>query len=229
MLLETKIALGTSTRPSKCGNAPILRRHSRYLICRDYENYAQAVSTDISSSPKKFWSFNNQCRNRQQIPEALSYGTKNAAGSERPNLFLKFFSNCLLPDSNLSITPAHSLPNANHSLSQIQTDSREVFQYLCRIPIHRSPGPDGLNPKFIRNCTSSLSQPLALLFNRCFSVGTFNGNAPTSFRFIKQAPRMMLQTTALYCCFPYYRPCYSQQIILFHLSLFILPTTWFLP
>jgi hypothetical protein len=134
------------------------------------------VSSTISTNPRKFWAFVNVCHNYSRIPDVISHDNRIAVGSDRSELFIKFFSECFVARDLTSenLINDNSLPPAvNSTLSDLQTSPHEVFEFLCRITPHRSMGPDGISPIFLRNCASSLCIPLSIIFNRCFFLGIF--------------------------------------------------------
>ena len=59
----------------------------------------------------------------------------------------------------------------NSKLSNILCDTKEVEKLLKKLNIYKSPGPDSLPPRILKECASVLSSPLCFFFNKSFSTG----------------------------------------------------------
>ena len=54
----------------------------------------------------------------------------------------------------------------------IQCSVDEVEHFLRNINVSKSPGPDNIRPRILKECACELAPPLASIFNRLFSSGT---------------------------------------------------------
>ena len=59
----------------------------------------------------------------------------------------------------------------NSKLSNILCDTKEVEKLLKNLNIYKSPGPDSLPPRILKECASVLSSSLCFFFNKSFSTG----------------------------------------------------------
>ena len=59
----------------------------------------------------------------------------------------------------------------NCKLSNILCNTKEVEKLLKNLNIYKSPGPDSLPPRILKECASVLSSPLCFFFNKSFSTG----------------------------------------------------------
>ena len=59
----------------------------------------------------------------------------------------------------------------NCKLSNILCNTKEVEKLLRNLDIYKSPGPDSLPPRILKECASVLSSPLCFFFNKSFSTG----------------------------------------------------------
>ena len=59
----------------------------------------------------------------------------------------------------------------NCKLSNILCNTKEVEKLLKNLNIYKSPGPDSLPPRILKECASVLSLPLCFFFNKSFSTG----------------------------------------------------------
>ena len=68
-----------------------------------------------------------------------------------------------------------NLPNLEYitdkKLCHILCSATEVEKLLRNLNIYKSPGPDCISPRILRECAQVLSSPLALFLNTSFSQG----------------------------------------------------------
>lgn len=75
----------------------------------------------------------------------------------------------------------------NDRLSRILCTTSEVEKYLKTLNAHKSPGPDSIPPRILKECAQELSTPLCALFNKSFSTGLLpTGKWPTLHQFTKR-------------------------------------------
>jgi len=49
-------------------------------------------------------------------------------------------------------------------LSSVEIDETEVLDVLRRLQIDKSPGPDGIHPRVLKECATEMAYPLTFLF-----------------------------------------------------------------
>jgi hypothetical protein len=54
-------------------------------------------------------------------------------------------------------------------LGIIECTEQEVERHLKKLNVNKSPGPDNIPPRILRECASQLAPSLATLFNKSFS------------------------------------------------------------
>ena len=146
---------------------------------RKYKEYIDNITGDTKNNPKRFWTLINNRRNSSRIPNELTFKNTCVNEKDRAKTFNEFFASSFAsPPSRSSSSPYPLQPVCYESLSSISTTPSEVFTLLSSLSEHRALGPDNIHTYFLRNVASSLSQPLSLLLNRCFSEGVF----PTSWK-----------------------------------------------
>lgn len=71
-----------------------------------------------------------------------------------------------------------SLPEFDHVLDEklhnVVCTPSEVEKHLKNLNIHKSPGPDKLLPRILKECALELSMSLCNLFNKSFQSGSLN-------------------------------------------------------
>jgi len=61
----------------------------------------------------------------------------------------------------------------NHYLTFSCISFADVMERLDKLSVAKGPGPDGIHPRFIKNCALSLCEPLLIIYNKSLSEGVF--------------------------------------------------------
>lgn len=140
-----------------------------------YQLYVCNMSVKLKSNPKEFWKFVNMKRKCDEYPTFMNYnGNTSNDNAEISEYFRDFFS---IPYSNPSFCA--DVNNFNHinNNSQISLDlqiaSTQLIDYLEKLNMNYSPGPDGIPESILKKCSNALALPLSILFNTSLSVGIF--------------------------------------------------------
>ncbi|XP_062557501.1 uncharacterized protein LOC134222358 [Armigeres subalbatus] len=142
-----------------------------------YIAHQRKVQVKLRHNPKGFWNYVNQQRKESGLPTVMTNGNIECSSTEDIcNLFQQQFSNVFTDDSlelhqineaanNVPVRP----PVGNHPI----VDADTVADICCTVKASTSCGPDGIPAYVLKNCSNSLSVPLASLFNVSLQVGTF--------------------------------------------------------
>ena len=142
------------------------------LSRKDKLNYINRVENSINNKNSKyFFKYISEINNKSGFPNVLHYNNETANnGSDIVNLFVKKFGN-VYRNFNLNNT---NIPfDFQNSFNQIVIYDNDVINAIKDLNINSSPGPDGIHPKFIKECMVGLVQPLVKIFNYSLSCGTF--------------------------------------------------------
>ena len=70
------------------------------------------------------------------------------------------------------------------SMGEITVDPKGVAKLLDGLNVHKAPGPDGLNARVLKECTTQISPILALIYNESLA----QGNVPDDWRHANVSP-----------------------------------------
>ena len=123
---------------------------------------------DTALITKKFWSYVKSSSNSHRIPECVEYlGTLRFDRKEQSELFNDFFFAQFSSPSSYGI----NIDVSNDSRFDIVFDAKRVYELLKNINSNKAQGPDGIHGKILKNCASSLSYPLSVLFKMSYNSG----------------------------------------------------------
>ncbi len=108
------------------------------------------------------------------IPDLITQDQTATDARAKANLLNNFFAEqTKLPDADIQIPDADSLPFNEECFSSIFTTPSEVYDILQSLKVNKAAGPDGLTPRLLRLCSSGIATSLAILFNRSYAEGCF--------------------------------------------------------
>ena len=87
--------------------------------------------------------------------------------------FYKLFSESSNYDINADCT--------NNEEFKIYFSRSRVKNLLCNLNANKAMGPDKINGKVLKNCSSSLSTPLSILFEKCYNSSSIPDEWKSSF------------------------------------------------
>ena len=110
----------------------------------------------------------------EAIPCIVDGDTIASSNTEKANILNSFFAaQSTMPPA----APDHQLPPFNYltndPIHTVQTSPFEVFKILSHLNANKACGPDLISNKILKECATSLSEPLADLFNKSFNQGKF--------------------------------------------------------
>ena len=147
-----------------------MRKLTKKHIHLSYIQYLKNLFMKLKTDPRLFLSFHSMKSNRKRILEIVYY---NEAHSTNPatkvELFNQFFRTVYCaPTSEKAFSI--DVVNPNFLLS-IKTPASEVKRILQNLDVTKAAGADNIPSLILKVCSDELSKPLALLFNRSFSLG----------------------------------------------------------
>ena len=125
-------------------------------------------SGDNSIITKKLWSLVKSASNSSRIPEMVSYkGKFRNNPTDQATLFNEFFCDQFSEISDYDI----GIDFSNDENFNIEFDKNTVADLLRKTNAHKAQGPDGIHGHILKNCASSISYPLSLIFTTSYNIG----------------------------------------------------------
>ena len=82
----------------------------------------------------------------------------------------KFFASVFTDEDSLSVHPPENIRSQN-SISDILISELDVLRTVEKIKVNKSPGPDKIAPRILKETKHQISKPLSTLFNKSLTVG----------------------------------------------------------
>ena len=146
-----------------------LRNQVRRLTKKGKKLLEKNIAKSCKANPKSFWKYaQTKLKTRVGIPDLqlqnsddISY-TKN--DQEKANILQNFFSSVFTEE------PPGDLPHFekrkyDSELNYLLITTDMVKNKLLKIKVNKSPGPDQIHPRVLHETTSSIIEPLTIIFN----------------------------------------------------------------
>ena len=148
-----------------------MRKITKKHIHLSYVQYLKNLSMKLKTDPKLFWSFHSMKSRRKRIPEIVYYNEMQSTNpATKVELFNRQFFRTVYSAPTSEKTFPIDVVNPNLLLS-LKTTASEVKRILQNFDVTKATGADNIPARILKVCSQELSKPLALLFNRSFSLG----------------------------------------------------------
>ena len=130
-------------------------------------NKEKSIAKDAKQNPKKFWNYvNNKTKTKPGIPNLQkSQDDKDLTQSdqEKASVLLNYFSTVFTnePQDNM---PTIDPKAVQSTLNEIHITEELVRKKLSALKTSKSPGPDKIHPRILKELKNELTKPLTLLF-----------------------------------------------------------------
>ncbi|RYE05026.1 MAG: hypothetical protein EOP33_07750, partial [Rickettsiaceae bacterium] len=146
------------------------------LNLRLYGEYMERMASYARDDSKSFWQHVNKRRKVNASPKLLHYHHTSSANEQiQAELFAEFFATNFNSPSTISVLVDGSTTScgepSNHVLFELSNNF--ILDELLNIDTSKGIGPDGIHPLVLKNCASSLSDPLSIIFNESLRLGRF--------------------------------------------------------
>ena len=152
-----------------------LRRDAKRLIKQSKKNLEAHIASISKSNPKEFFSF---IRKKKVLtptigPLVATNGTHTNDESEMAKILNSFFVSVFTAEES-SVLPSSPTvrTGGDVTISDIVISESDVMFAINKLKINKTPGPDRISPKVLKQVSSEISRPLAYIFNSSLRSGT---------------------------------------------------------
>ena len=152
-----------------------LRRKAKRLIKQSKLSTEIHVANQSKTNPKEFYSFVRQKRvTTSSIGPIINENGDYTNDDKQICSILNSFFASVFTAEDLSSIPSmpDALTNNNEGLNSFIITERDVLKCIDKLKINKSPGPDTISPRILKEAKFELVTPLTLLFNKSLQSGT---------------------------------------------------------
>lgn len=128
---------------------------------------------NAKTNPKLFWKYvNSKTRTKPKIGSLYINGDKSIMAEteeDKANILARYFDKVFVREPDGEI-PKQDYWNA-FPLNDINISRNRIRKIIGKLERDKSPGPDEIHPKIIKEMSEVLFDPLMILFESSFHVG----------------------------------------------------------
>jgi hypothetical protein len=130
------------------------------------------IAENVKHNPKKFWSYvQSKTKTCSSIPDLYIDSDKKtltSSDSEKANFLADFFSSVFTEEDDL-VMPELDINPDIPKLDILNISAETIKKKLDNLKIDKSPGPDNIHPRILRELSKILSEPLSIIYNNSFT------------------------------------------------------------
>lgn len=136
---------------------------------RDYE---KEIAKQAKRNPKVFYRHvNNKLKTRNDIPNIRTGdGDEKFDDKQKADTFNNYFSSVYTAEDMKNMP--YMIRRNGAELTNVEVGEEEVLKLLLKLLPEKSPGPDCIHPRVLKECATELAYPLTQLFHTSLKEGT---------------------------------------------------------
>ena len=149
-----------------------LRNAATYGVRSAKREFEKKLADEIKVNPKSFWSY---VRSKTKVKKGISDldkedGTRTQNDEEKADVLNKFFASVFTRE-DLENIPDPEMKFDGTPLEGLNISSDEVLKKLMKMNPSKSPGPDGVHPRVLKETAECIVEPLTTIFNKSLHEG----------------------------------------------------------
>ena len=150
-----------------------LRRTTKKLIKQSKKNLEVHIASKIKSNPKEFYSY---VRQKKVItsnigPLRLDNGEHVSNEIDMAEILNEYFASVFTKEDPNNIVDASPTPGNPIQLSHCEITEENIKRTLEKIKVNKTPGPDRIAPRVLKETMQQISKPLSIIFNKSLNSG----------------------------------------------------------
>ena len=143
------------------------RNQAKWANRSRVREFEKQIARNMRENPKAFWNYiNSKVKHKKGVPDLYGEdGQLTTNDKEKAEALGKFFQQVFTVEDLIN-PPTLENRDYDHPLNNIHITPESVRKKLSNLKVHKSPGPDGLHPRILKELESTLATPLAIIFNK---------------------------------------------------------------
>ncbi len=144
------------------------RNQAKWECTRAQKSFERKLAGEVKQNPKGFFKYaRSKLKTKVPVADLLKPdGSTTQSDTEKAETLNNFYSSVFTNEDTDNIPPFEL--RSNVSIDALHTSPEEVLKKLKDLKPDKSPGPDGLHPRVLRETSDVLCTPLSMLFNKSF-------------------------------------------------------------
>ena len=149
-----------------------IRRETKASIKRSKKKLEEYIAEASKSNPKEFYSYANKKKTLACGIGPLKDNAGNHTNDEKEmaSILNNFFASVFTDEDCSTFQPSEHQMTLNQ-LNQIKISESDIVRVIDKLQMNKTPGPDKISPRIIREVKHQISKPLCILFNKSLTLG----------------------------------------------------------
>ena len=136
------------------------------------KSFEKKLADEIKADPKSFWKY---VRSKTKVKRGVSDLTREDGSTahtddEKADELNKFFCSVSTIENDENI-PEPEMKHDGTKLTDVKVLKEDVEEKLANLNPAKSPGPDGLHPRVLKEVAEEIAVPLTMIFNKSLQEG----------------------------------------------------------
>ena len=136
------------------------------------KNYERNIAQNIQENLKNFWSYvRSKTKARTGVADLKDKDGHTASTDiEKANLLNNFFASVFTKENTHQL-PVFDLKYQGTPITQVVATRDKILKELKNLNISKSMGPDGCHPRYLKETSDIICEPLEIIFNNSYQAG----------------------------------------------------------
>ena len=151
-----------------------LRNQVKSITRKITKQFEKQIAKEVKTNPKKFWKYaQSKTKIRSSIPDLFKDNEQKEStktDKEKADVLADFFTSVFTKETDTDMPEIEKVDVT--PLSSMTIKVEKVKKKLDALKISKSPGPDGLHPRVLKEVTKSICLPLSIIFQASIDTAT---------------------------------------------------------
>ncbi|CAG2230051.1 unnamed protein product [Mytilus edulis] len=154
-----------------------VRNKTKSSVNKLKKKFEKGLSENAKANPKAIWSYvKSKSKTREGIGDLHTdpddtKSPKTDDDKEKAEILSEYFASVFTQEPDDEI-PVPNPINIENELTELIINKDMIMKHLKKLKIDKSPGPDKLHPRLLRETMESIAEPLSLIFNQSLNEKT---------------------------------------------------------
>ena len=150
-----------------------LRRQAKKLIRSSKKTIEAQIAKSCKTNPKAFYSYVKSKRVSTSTigPLITEDGKQTENDTDMANTLNEYFSSVFTTENVQGSLPTPLPQSRGTTLPDFTITESEVLSVMNSMNVNKTPGPDKVSPRLLKEARSELTEPLTILFNKTLVAG----------------------------------------------------------
>ncbi len=161
------------------------RNQAKWACRKAVRDFEKILAKEVKHNVKAFYNYaNSKLKTRSQVGDlVMENGKRTSSDKEKAETLNSFYASVFTQENKDNLPDFEDRIHENF-LDSIIVSDKMIKDKLLKLKVNKSPGPDGIHPRIIKELTDQLIKPLKILFTRSLQEGVL----PNSWKLSNVSP-----------------------------------------